>query len=119
MHLGVTDAAARLATTPRVLRYRERLGLLPRAHGAAGTHRRYDERALAAAEVGDALERRYGVNPAALAFALRVVAEPAVGDDVRRLAALVGRVPPSPTAALGFEAEKARALLAPPGPGPA
>ena len=111
MTLAVSAAAQRLATTPRVLRYRERLGLLPRSQATGGSHRRYDERALRAAELGVALERRYDVAPATLAFALRVVAEPMVADDVRRLAALVGRAVPSPTAVLGFEAEKARRLL--------
>jgi DNA-binding transcriptional MerR regulator len=109
---AISAAAARLGTTPRMLRYRESLGLLaPRRQG--GARRVYGERELLAAGCATALEERYGVPPGALAFALRVLAEPAVAADVRTLGALAGTagVAPTPIEALDFEAAKARDLL--------
>jgi len=108
--LTIRDAAARLQTTPRMLRYREALGLLP-AGRVPGTHRRYDERALRAASYAIALERTYGVSPGELAFALRAVTEPGVSEHLRRLGELAGRTDRSPLAALDFDQEKARRLL--------
>jgi MerR family copper efflux transcriptional regulator len=108
--LGIRAAAARLGTTPRMLRYRESLGLLP-SERSPGAHRRYDERALRAAAYAIALERVYDVSPGELAFALRALTEPAVYDDVRRLSELAGRARRSPLAALDFDQEKARRLL--------
>lgn len=108
--LTIRDAALRLRTTPRMLRYREALGLLP-ADRPAGTHRRYDEQALRAASYAITLERAYDVSPGALAFALRTLTDPTVYDHVRRLGELTGRGRQSPLAALDFEQEKARRLL--------
>lgn len=108
--LSITEAAGRLSTTPRMLRYRERLGLLP-TDRAPGAHRRYDEDALRAASYAISLEQAYDVSPSALAFALRALTEPAVREDVRRLGELAGRTRRSPLAALDFEQEKARRLL--------
>jgi MerR family copper efflux transcriptional regulator len=108
--LSITDAARRLSTTPRMLRYRERLGLLP-TERAPGAHRRYDEDALRAASYAISLEQAYDVSPSALAFALRALTEPAVREDVRRLGELAGRTRRSPLAALDFDQEKARRLL--------
>ena len=100
----ISEAAERLGTTPRMLRYRESLGLLaPRRQG--GARRDFGARDLIAAQRAMDLEERYGVQPAALAFALRVLAEPDVAQDVRSL-----RVP-TPIAALDFDAAKARDLL--------
>jgi len=107
--LAIAEAAARLRTTPRMLRYRESLGLLPPGRVRRGAHRRYGEDELRAASYAMALETHYGVSPRALAFALRTLAEPGVRDDVRRLGELTGRV--RPLAALDFEQEKARRLL--------
>jgi MerR family transcriptional regulator, copper efflux regulator len=107
--LSITAAAQRLRTTPRMLRYRESLGLLP-AHGAAGAHRRYDEEALRAAAYAITLEQTYDVSPSALAFALRTLTDPVVNADVRRLSQLTGPGSAS-LAALDFEQEKARRLL--------
>jgi len=108
--LTIGQAAGRLGTTPRMLRYRERLGLLPKHH-PAGAHRRYDSDSLRAASYAIALERAYGVSPVTLAFALRALTEPGVRDDVRRLGELTGRTDRSPLAALDFDQQKARRLL--------
>jgi hypothetical protein len=105
-------AAARLGTTPRMLRYRESLGLLapPRS---GGSRRVFGERELLAAGCATVLEERYDVPPGALAFALRVLTEPEVANDVRTLGALArwGLAAPTPIEALDFEAAKARDLL--------
>jgi MerR family transcriptional regulator, copper efflux regulator len=107
--LSITDAAKALRTTPRMLRYRESLGLLP-SHGSPGAHRRYDDEALRAAGYAITLEQTYDVSPSALAFALRVLNDPVVNADVRRLSQLAG--PGSaPLAALDFDQQKARRLL--------
>lgn len=109
--MSITDAARRLRTTPRMLRYRETLGLLP-ADRVPGAHRRYDEEALRAAAYAIALEQTYDVTPSALAFALRALTDPAVHADVLRLSELTGPGR-SPLAALDFDQEKARRLLRP------
>lgn len=115
--LAIREAAERLRTTPRMLRYREKLGLLPGTH-SPGSHRRYDETALTAAAYAIELERAYDVPPSALAFAVRALTEPPVREDVRRLGELAGRLPGSPLAVLDFDAAKARRLLVPRRPGP-
>ena len=105
-------AAQRLGTTPRMLRYRESLGLLaPPRQG--GSRRVFGERELLAAGCATELEERYDVPPGALAFALRVLTEPDVAKDVRTLGALArwGVSAPTPIEALDFEAAKARDLL--------
>ena len=107
----ISAAAARLGLTPRELRYRESLGLLapPRT---GGSRRLFGERELLAAGCAAELEERYGVPPGALAFALRVLAEPEVERDVRTLGALARPgMHPSAIEALDFEAAKARDLL--------
>jgi MerR family copper efflux transcriptional regulator len=129
----VGAAAARLGTTPRMLRYRESLGLVAPGRTAGG-YRTYDEHDLLAAAYAADLEERYGVPPAAVAFALRAVHEPEVGDQIAVLGRLARRQPgptataaldrqpgpaaaahrqaePAGTAALDFETRKARALL--------
>jgi MerR family transcriptional regulator, copper efflux regulator len=111
--LSITEAARRLRTTPRMLRYRESLGLLP-ADRPAGTHRRYDEEDLRAAAYAMTLEQAYDVSPSALAFALRALTDPVVTADVRRLSELTGPGS-SPLAALDFDQQKARRLLRAPG----
>lgn len=111
--MRITEAARRLETSPRMLRYREALGLLApqsRLAGQPGGHRRYDERDLRAAALAQVVEQRYAVGPAALAFALRAVSEPEVGARVRALAELTGRLTPA-TRALAFEQQKAQRLL--------
>ncbi len=107
--MRISAAAHELGTTPRMLRYRESLGLLPSA-GEPGQHRRYEPDDLAAAALASTLEQRYDVSPAALAFALRALADPRVTADMARLGVLTGRVM-APTRALDFDQWKAQRLL--------
>lgn len=107
--MRITEAAAEVGSTPRMLRYRESLGLLPGA-GEVGQHRRYEPDDLAAATLAATLEQRYGVSPATLAFALRALADPRVTADVARLGVLTGRLM-TPTRALDFDQLKAQRLL--------
>src|SRR6266540_1881442 len=127
----VGAAAARLGTTARMLRYRESLGLLAPARTAGG-YRTYGEHDLLAAAYAADLEERYGVPPAAVAFALRAVHEPALRGEIATLGRLTRRQPawagraavgregavqgaarePGHAAALDFETRKARALAA-------
>jgi DNA-binding transcriptional MerR regulator len=105
--MRITEAARQLGTTPRMLRYREALGLLPRSRAAPKTQRQYDERDLAAVKLALELEHRYDVTPAALAFALKVLAEPSVAADLRNLGYRTGRLTSPPSAA---EIDRERAL---------
>ncbi|HEX4834180.1 MAG TPA: MerR family DNA-binding transcriptional regulator [Trebonia sp.] len=117
--MRISEAARRLGTSARMLRYREDLGLLPRvrdrmlSRGAAGpAHRQFSEADLAAVAAGLDLERRYDISPAALAFGLRVLAEPAVRASVADLGRRLGRIPAPASRALDFEKERAlRALI--------
>ncbi len=95
--------------SPRMLRYREALGLLPPVR-EQGAHRRFGEAELDAVRQAVELERRFGVSPAALAFGLRVLSDPAVAQDVRDLGLRIGRLR-TPRRALDFEKEKALRLL--------
>ncbi|TWD82143.1 MerR-like DNA binding protein [Kribbella amoyensis] len=105
--MRITEAAKQLGTTPRMLRYREALGLLPRTRIGRTSQRQYDDRDLAAVRLALELERRYDVTPAALAFALKALAEPSVAADLRNLGYRTGRLtaPPSPA-----EIDRERAL---------
>jgi len=58
-----------------------------------------------------AIERRYDITPAALAFGLRVLAEPAVRADVAELGRRIGRIQAPAARALDFEQERALRLL--------
>jgi MerR family copper efflux transcriptional regulator len=115
---NVGEAAARLGTTPRMLRYAEQLGLIA-PERSRGNYRLYRERDLLAAAYGNALAARYEATPAALAFALRALAEPDVAGRLRTLARLGGRRGRTApldddlerSAALDFETSKARRLL--------
>jgi DNA-binding transcriptional MerR regulator len=107
--LPIGTAARHLGTTPRMLRYRERLGLMPPTHHGV-RHRRYGDDDLRAAALAIAIEIRYDVGPNAVAFALRALAEPEVQAWVRELGERVGRITP-PTRALDFDTQKARRLL--------
>jgi MerR family transcriptional regulator, copper efflux regulator len=144
--MRITAAAAALGTSPRMLRYRETLGLLPRtrpgrraapapaapqaaaphqagapwagapragsAPASAGAgHRQFSEADLAAAALGLSIERRYDISPAALAFGIRVLADPRVRADVADLGRRIGRIAPPPARALDFEQERALRLL--------
>jgi len=151
--MRITEAARRLDMTPRMLRYRESLGLLPplrhavrrpaagRSAGGrlgagrpaaerpaaaplgeqaaagpagpplAGLHRQFTDADLAAVALGVSLERRYDISPVALAFGIRVLADPRVRADVAELGRRIGRIQPPPARALDFEQERAQRLL--------
>ena len=152
--MRITEAARRLDLTPRMLRYRESLGLLPalrpiRGRGAArrpdrgpvranavqanavqvyavqanpgradagraGTHRQFSDADVAAVALGLSLERRYDISPVALAFGVRVLADPRVRAEVAELGRRIGRVQSPPARALDFEQERALRLLSRP-----
>jgi hypothetical protein len=143
--MRISEAARRLGTSARMLRYREELGLLPpvrdrlavarRPAGGGGgrsggssdgggrwssdgagssggaSHRQFSEGDLEAVAAALALERRYDISPASLAFGLRVLAEPPVRAAVADLGRRLGRVPATPGRALDFEKERALRLL--------
>ena len=120
MVMRISEAARRLGTSPRMLRYREDLGLLPSlrdplsgglARQLGPSHRQFDEDDLEAVAAALELERRYDVSPASLAFGLRVIAEPSVRAAVADLGRRLGRVPPAPGRALDFEKERALRAL--------
>jgi MerR family copper efflux transcriptional regulator len=103
----VGAAAARLGTTPRMLRYRESLGLLAPARTAGG-YRAYDRRDLLAAAYAGELEERHGVPPAAVAFALRAVHDAELRDELAVLGRLARRQPEPGHAAAAGTAESGR-----------
>jgi len=137
--MRISEAARRLGTSARMLRYREDLGLLPpvrdrMAFGAAPlrdgrlrdgrlrdgrlrdgplgpSHRQFGEAELEAVAAALELERRYDISPASLAFGLRVLAEPGVRAAVADLGRRLGRIPATPGRALDFEKERALRLL--------
>jgi MerR family copper efflux transcriptional regulator len=127
--MRITEAAERLDTTPRMLRYRESLGLLPTlrhprrrgrrrpsaglpaASGSPGSHRQFTNLDLAAVSLGLSIERRYDISPVALAFGIQVLADPRVRADVAELGRRIGRLQPPPARAQDFEQERAQRLL--------
>jgi MerR family transcriptional regulator, copper efflux regulator len=133
--MRITEAAGRLETTPRMLRYRESLGLLPALrHGrrrgsrpAAGPpgpgsqvrrggshaagHRQFTDADMAAVALGLSIERRYDISPVELAFGIRVLADQRVRTDVAELGRRIGRIQAPPARALDFEQERAQRLL--------
>ena len=120
--MRITEAAQRLGTSPRMLRYRDMLGLLPPVRGTAPAtgrapsglprgHRQFDDDDLAAVAHALRIERRYDVSPASLAFGLKVLTEPGVRAEVAELGRRVGRIGPRPAQALEFEKERALRLL--------
>jgi hypothetical protein len=134
--MRITQAAQRLGTSPRMLRYRDMLGLLPpvraaaparsRAEAAPGrsqvsgglsrAHRRFADDDLAAVAHALRIEQRYDISPAALAFGLKVLTDPGVRAEVAELGRRIGRITPPPARALDFEQERAlRLLRLPPG----
>ena len=126
--MRITEAAQRLGTSPRMLRYRDMLGLLPpvRATASAGpragtprAHRRFGDDDLAAVAHALRIERRYDISPAALAFGLKVLTEPSVRAEVAELGRRIGKIAPPPARALDFEQQRAlRLLRLPPGGAP-
>src|SRR5215469_11591834 len=121
--MRITEAARRLDMTPRMLRYRESLGLLPALRPTRrrraieeradreGAHRQFADTDLAAVAIGLSLERRYDISPVALAFGVRVLADPRVRADVAEFGRRIGRIQPPPARALDFEQERALRLL--------
>ena len=115
--MRISEAAQRLGMSPRMLRYREELGLLPvlrdRPTGRGPSHRQFSDEDIAAITAGLEIERHYDITPAALAFGLRVLTEPAVRAAVLDLGRRTGRVP-APTSVPGraLDFEKERALRA-------
>jgi MerR family copper efflux transcriptional regulator len=136
--MRITEASERLGISARMLRYRESLGLLPAVRGrpaaaerlgpagrpggtsgnppgarrrTAVRHRQFGAADLDAAALGLKIEQRYDVSPAALAFALRVLADPTARAEVAELGRRIGRIRPLPAMALDFEKERALRLL--------
>src|SRR5262249_52931994 len=119
--MRITEAAQRVGTSPRMLRYRELLGLLPPVRESAPPrrtsparapgHRRFGEDDLAAVALALRIERRYGISPAAVAFGLWVLTEAGARADVAELGRRIGRIGPPPASALDFEKERALRLL--------
>src|ERR1700684_4268551 len=113
--MRITQAAQALGTSPRMLRYRESLGLLPRTRarrrgpGDGAGHRQFSEGDVAAVALGlgierrHAIERRHDISPSALAFGIRVLADPRVRAEVAELGRRLGRIAPPPARALDFE----------------
>jgi MerR family transcriptional regulator, copper efflux regulator len=114
--MRITEASSRLGISPRMLRYREALGLLPafRARSAAGRHRQFDAIELDAVALGLAIEQRYDISPAALAFGLRVLTDAGARAQVAELGRRIGRIRPLPAMAMDFEKERALRLLGTP-----
>jgi MerR family transcriptional regulator, copper efflux regulator len=134
--MRITEAADRLDMTPRMLRYRESLGLLPalrigRGRGGrrrepagqtarparltpvspGGSHRQFTDADLTAVALGQSIERRYDISPVALAFGVLVLADPRVRAEVAEFGRRIGRIQPPPARALDFEQERAERLL--------
>jgi MerR family copper efflux transcriptional regulator len=116
-----------------MLRYRDSLGLLPAVRERAGRraagppggapgrspgHRRFGQHDLDAVALALAIEQRYDISPAALAFGLRVLADPAARAEVAELGRRIGRIQAPPARALDFEQERAHRLLRIPVSGP-
>ena len=74
-------------------------------------HRQFRDQDVAAVALALDLERRLDISPAALAFGLRVLAEPGVRAQVAELGRRIGRIAPPPGNALEFEKERALRLL--------
>ncbi|HEX9034463.1 MAG TPA: MerR family DNA-binding transcriptional regulator [Streptosporangiaceae bacterium] len=122
--MRITEASQRLGISARMLRYRDSLGLLPamRGHRAgrrppsrrpatAGAHRQFTPADLDSVALALAIEQRYDISPAALAFGLRVLTDPAARAHVTELGRRIGRIRPLPAMAMDFEKERAQRLL--------
>jgi MerR family copper efflux transcriptional regulator len=115
--MRITEAAQALGTSARMLRYRESLGLLPRTRArrrattAGPGHRQFTDGDVAAVALGLAIERRHDISPAALAFGIRVLADPRVRAEVAELGRRLGRIAPPAARALDFEQERALRLM--------
>lgn len=114
--MRITEAAAHLDMSPRMLRYREELGLLPplrgRPSGRGPAHRQFTDEDLTTITAALRIEQRYDITPAALAFGLRVLTDPAIRAAVADLGRRTGHVPTGPGASRALDFEKERALRA-------
>ena len=94
--MRITEAAARLGLSPRMLRYREDPGLLPplrdRPTGRGQAHRQFTDEDMAAIITALRIEQQYDITPAALAFGLRVLTDPAARAAVADLGRRTGHV---------------------------
>ena len=108
--MSAEEAAKRLNSTARIVRYRERLGLL-RPGRVPRLHRRFTQEDLAALRLADSIERSYGASPGELAFALRALTSSVLASKIETLAQITGRLVAT-SAVLNFEQQKALALLA-------
>lgn len=111
----ISTASEMLGTSARMLRYREGLGLLPRTQeqptDRGHRHRRFTGEDLRTITGGLQLEEEFNIPPTALAFALRVLAEPELQARVRTHGERLGRLTAAPARALDFEKQKAMRLL--------
>jgi DNA-binding transcriptional MerR regulator len=101
---SISAASARLSLTPRALRYREALGLVPVRHGS-GRHRRFSDADLASLQAILAIEQQYHVGPGEVAFALRALHDPVLAARLR------AAVDAPESRALEFDQAKAERLL--------
>jgi hypothetical protein len=112
--MRITEASERLGISARMLRYRESLGLLPvvreRPSGRV-RHRQFGAQEMDAVALGLAIEQRYDITPAELAFGLRVLTDAAARAQVAELGRRIGRIRPLPAMAMDFEKERAIRLL--------
>src|SRR5258707_6375593 len=82
----------------------------------AARHRQFGAADIDAVALGLAIEQRYDISPAALAFGLRVLTDPAARTAVAELGRRIGRIRPLPVMAMDFEKEPPLRLPAnPPG----
>jgi len=79
--------------------------------GAAPGHRQFGVADIDAVALGIAIERRYDISPAELAFGLRVLADPTARAEVAELGRRIGRIRPLPAMAMDFEKERAARFL--------
>ena len=115
--MRIAEAARRLGMSPRMLRYREDLRLLPvlrpRRGGRPGAgHRQFSEADLEAVRFAVSVERRFDVSPSELSFALRVLSDPVARAAVTEVGRRIGRLPGPATPVRALDFEKERALRA-------
>ena len=110
--MRITEASHQLGISARMLRYREELGLLPAVRERlTARHHQFGPADLDAVALGLAIEQRYDISPAELAFGLRVLADPVASAEVIDFGRRIGRIRPIPAMAMDFEKERAQRLL--------
>lgn len=118
--MRITEVARSVGLSPRMLRYREALGLLPTHRNGGTSHRTYTQQDVDLIRHSVELEQRYSVSPTELAFGLRVLADPTAAAALRDLGERLGIITPPPSA-VEWERERAlrwlgRSGMAPPPP---